>query len=408
MISTKMIKYKLPKDSLMLLEEPQISLFEEEFKNSNKKEYIGIDFKQRGYTVNDKVDTIIDSKIQTIGFFSGAGGLDIGCQLAGSRVISSLDFDRDSVATMKANNYFAHTKHFHRDIKEMFASDYSKIIEENKPEKLILVGGPPCQPFSKAGYWVTHKNRLGSEDPRNMIGQYLRIVEELKPDGFVLENVESLLHPKNTQAVSDLKEAIDKLGYKFIVYRANALDFGVPQKRKRVFFIASKKQIKGEPIKTHGDEMNIILNNQLLPYERVIDWIGKFDSDKYFEREELTTGKTYDEELKQIPPGQNYFALTKRSGHPNPKFEANKRFWSFLLKLHPNQSSWTIAAQPGPWVGPFHWNNRRLRAPESAAIQTFPEDYHFVGTRRSIQKQIGNAVPPLLGKAMINFLIQNL
>ena len=393
MISTKTIQYKLPKESLMLVQEPQIRLFEEEFKISSKKEFIGINFNQRGYTVNNKVDLIIDSKIQTIGFFSGAGGLDIGSQLAGAKVISSLDFDRDSVATMRANKYFAHSTHFHKDIKEMLAKDYNKIIKENNPEKLILVGGPPCQPFSKAGYWVTHKNRLGSEDPRNMIGQYLRIVEELQPDGFLLENVESLLHPKNAQAVTDLKEAIDKLGYKFIVYRADALDFGVPQKRKRVFFIASKKGILGEPIKTHGDELEVLVNKNLLPHERVIDWIGKFDTDKYFEAEELTTGKTYDEELKQIPPGQNYFALTERSGHPNPKFEANKRFWNFLLKLHPYQPSWTIAAQPGPWVGPFHWNNRRLRVPESAAIQTFPEDYHFVGTRRSIQKQIGNAVP---------------
>ncbi len=388
-----MLQYKFPKESLMLVEEPQIRLFEDDFIIHQKKEFIGIQYNQRGYTVNDKVDEIINSKIQTIGFFSGAGGLDIGSQLAGAKVISSLDFDRDSVATMKANKYFAHSKHFHKDIKEMFASDYTKILKDNNPEKLILVGGPPCQPFSKAGYWVTHKNRLGSEDPRNMIGQYLRIVEELKPDGFLLENVESLLHPKNANAVSDLTEAIDKLGYKFIVYRANAQDFGVPQKRKRVFFIASRKEIIGNPIKTHGDEIERIVNSSLLPYENVIDWIGKFDTDKYFEPEELTKGKTYDEELKQIPPGQNYFALSERSGHPNPKFLANKRFWNFLLKLHPNKPSWTIAAQPGPWVGPFHWNNRRLRVPESAAIQTFPEDYHFVGTRRSIQKQIGNAVP---------------
>jgi DNA (cytosine-5)-methyltransferase 1 len=408
MINTKTIHYKFPKESLMLVEEQQLSLFENDFMISSKKEFIGIEFNQRGYSVNDKVDSIIDSKIQTFGFFSGAGGLDIGSQLAGAKVISSLDFDRDSVATMKANKYFAHSTHFHKDIKEMYAKDYAKILKANNPEKLILIGGPPCQPFSKAGYWVTHKNRLGSEDPRNMIGQYLRIVEELQPNGFLLENVESLLHPKNAQAVSDLKEAIDKLGYKFIVYRADALDFGVPQKRKRVFFIASRKAIIGEPIKTHGDELKLLIKKDLLPYERVIDWIGKFDTDKYFEAEELTTGKTYDEELKQIPPGQNYFALTERSGHPNPKFEANKRFWNFLLKLHPNKPSWTIAAQPGPWVGPFHWNNRRLRVPESAAIQTFPEDYHFVGTRRSIQKQIGNAVPSLLGKAIIKHLISNI
>ncbi len=406
--NNNIFQYKLLKESLILMEKSQIRLFENDFIFHQEEDFINIEYKERGYTVNDKLETIIDSKIQTIGFFSGAGGLDIGSQLAGAKVISSLDFDRDSVATMKANKYFSHSTHFYKDIKEMYASDYTQIIKDNNPEKLILVGGPPCQPFSKAGYWVTHKNRLGSEDPRNMIGQYLRIVEELKPDGFILENVESLLHPKNANAVSDLTEAIDKLGYKFIVYRANAQDFGVPQKRKRVFFIASKKEIIGNPIKTHGDKIEIIMNANLLPYEKVIDWIGKFDTEKYFEPEELTTGKTYDEELKQIPPGQNYFALSERSGHPTPKFEANKRFWNFLLKLHPNKPSWTIAAQPGPWVGPFHWNNRRLRVPESAAIQTFPEDYHFIGTRRSIQKQIGNAVPSLLGKAIVKHLISNI
>tara|TARA_B110000902_G_scaffold266170_1_gene352878 strand:+ start:18 stop:1229 length:1212 start_codon:yes stop_codon:yes gene_type:complete len=403
-----MTKYKLEKEFLSLLEKAPLELFNSEFKISEKKSFINIDYEQRGYSVNDKVSKVIDSKIQTIGFFSGAGGLDIGAQLAGSKVISSLDFDRDSVATMKANKYFDHSKHFHNDIKEMSAKDYSKIISDNNPDKLILVGGPPCQPFSKAGYWVTHENRLGSKDPRNMIGQYLSIVDELKPDGFLLENVESLLHPKNAQAVIDLKETIDRLGYKLIVYRANSLDFGVPQKRKRVFFIASKKDILGEPIKTHGTQEEIALNSLLKPHERVIDWIGKFDIEKYFEPQELTTGKTYDEELKQIPPGKNYFALTERDGHPNPKFEANKRFWSFLLKLHPNLPSWTVAAQPGPWVGPFHWNNRRLRVPEIAALQTFPEDYHFVGSRRSIQKQVGNAVPSLLGEAIVKHLIRNI
>src|SRR5690606_18436581 len=110
-----------------------------------------------------------------IGFFSGAGGLDIGAQLAGSKVISSLDFDKDSVATMRSNSYFSHTAHLHKDIKATSAKDYSSILKQNNPEKLILIGGPPCQPFSKAGYWKTHEKRLGSEDPRNMIGQYLRL-----------------------------------------------------------------------------------------------------------------------------------------------------------------------------------------------------------------------------------------
>lgn len=402
------LKYKLQKESLIFVQDNQLSLFEEEFGKFGRKEFVNINYDQRGYTVNDKIDTVIDSPVQAIGFFSGAGGLDIGAQLAGAKVISSLDFDRDSVASMKKNIFFNHTEHFHSDIKDVNASTYSSIIKKNNPEKLILVGGPPCQPFSKAGYWVTHKNRLGSEDPRNMIGQYLRIVDELRPDGFLLENVESLMHPKNATAVSEIYEAVDKLGYKLNVYRTNAIEYGVPQKRKRVFFMATKREAFGEPIKTHGNIQEVLQNPELKPYEKVIDWIGKFDHQNFFETEELVYGKTYEKELRQVPPGQNYFALTSRNGHPDPKFEANKRFWNFLLKLHPNLPSWTIAAQPGPWVGPFHWNNRRLRVPEIAALQTFPEDYVFAGNRRSIHKQIGNAVPSLLGKAVVENLIRNI
>lgn len=399
--------YELNKEFLSVVEEPQLMLFENDF-DIVHSDRIDIPFESKGYSVNNRIEEFIDSKIQAIGFFSGAGGLDIGTQLAGAKVISSLDFDKDSVATMKANKYFNHAKHFLKNIKDVNAKDYHQIINNNNPEKLILVGGPPCQPFSKAGYWVTHENRLGSDDPRNMIGQYLRIVEEIKPDGFLLENVESLLHPKNIHAAVELEETIQKLGYHILRYKANAIDFGVPQKRKRVFFFASKNPIKSLPEITHVDYQLSLSNSELKPYERVIDWIGKFDSSEYFEKEELTVGKTYYNELTAVPPGKNYIALTAKEGYPNPKFIANKRFWTFLLKLHPNLPSWTIAAQPGPWVGPFHWTNRRLRVPEIAAIQTFPEDYRFVGNRRSIQKQIGNAVPSLLGKAMVKHLINNL
>lgn len=398
--------YELEKRFLSLVEEPQLSLFESEFEKVCKS-FIKIDFIEKSYNVNNTINEIAESKINTIGFFSGAGGLDIGSQLAGAKVISSLDFDRDSVATMRSNPYFNHTTHIHNDIQRVSAVDYKKTISNNNPEKLILVGGPPCQPFSKAGYWKTHENRLGSEDPRNMIGQYLRMIEELNPDGFILENVESLLHPKNINAVEKLEEAIEKLGYYYIKFKANSADFGVPQKRKRVFFIASKKMMMGEPIKTHGNAKDILLNKNLLPYERVIDWIGKYDDIKYSDDYDSTEGK-YFEDLLAVPPGQNYIALTEKRGYSNPKFIAGKRYWSFLLKLHPNLPSWTIIASPGHWEGPFHWTGRRLRLKELAAIQTFPEDYNFTGSRRSIQKQIGNAVPPLLGKAIVEFLIKNL
>lgn len=400
--------YKLPKICLNKLQKKQRELLDAQFEWDSDGDSAHIALNPRGYVVNDEGLDCSASDVNAISFFSGAGGLDIGAQLAGVKVISSLDFDRDSIETLKRNRCFSGAFHICADIRDITATTYVDIIKRSKSNKLILIGGPPCQPFSKAGYWVTHKNRLGSEDPRNMIGHYLRLISELRPDGFLLENVESILHPKNKNAVEDLAEAIDTLGYRFICYRADAQEFGVPQKRKRVFFIASRKSLLGEPLKTHTNSPDLFSHGKLLPFERVVDWIGKFDVDSLKEDSEVTEGKTYGTELCEIPPGQNYFALTAREGYPSPKFEANRRFWSFLLKLHPLQPSWTISAQPGPWVGPFHWKNRRLRVSESAAIQTFPDDYFFHGSRRSVQKQIGNAVPPLLGKAMVEFLRKNI
>jgi len=401
-----MSKYKLNKEFLSMVQKSKIDTFEENFERVTKK-YINIDYTQKSYSVNQMDADQIDSKVQVISFFSGGGGLDIGAQLANSKVISSLDFDKDSVSTMKSNSFFNHTEHTCGKIQDMKSSNYDAVIKKNNPEKLILAGGPPCQPFSKAGYWKTHKNRLGAADPRNMIGQYLRLISEIQPDGFILENVESLLHPKNVEAVNEIEETIDKLGFNFIKLRANTADYGVPQKRKRVFFIASKKEITTYPRKIHGSEKEILLNSNLLPYESVLSWIGKYDSPKYDNGYDSTEGK-YHQDLLSVPPGQNYIALTERRGHPNPVFIAGKRYWSFLLKLHPLLPSWTIIASPGHWEGPFHWNGRRLRLKELSAIQTFPSDYKFSGSRRSIQKQIGNAVPPLMGKVVVSHLMKYL
>jgi DNA (cytosine-5)-methyltransferase 1 len=364
-----------------------------------------IEVVDRGYKVNDPPSDLEEKNFTAIGFFSGAGGLDIGAQLAGARVIASTDFNEQSVKTLNSNNFFRSAKHLHEDIRNLSGKSFNKITQNS--EKLILIGGPPCQPFSKAGYWVTHEKRLGQHDPRNMISEYLRMISEIQPNGFLLENVESLLHPKNREQVSILEENIDKLGYHFVRYLADARDFGVPQRRKRVFYIASKSKIAGLPQPTHSDAITAEILG-LLPHERVVDWLWKFDNDHFREATESVVDKTYGFETSEIPPGENYFALTERENYPNPKFEPNKRFWNFLLKLHPLTPSWTIPAQPGPWVGPFHWTGRRLRIPEISAIQTFPTDYTFSGTRRDVQMQIGNAVPPLLAKAMVEFLLKSI
>jgi DNA (cytosine-5)-methyltransferase 1 len=346
-------------------------------------------------------------KIVALSLFSGAGGLDVGCHSAGVPVLACLDFDRDSIETLKKNKQFKNTTIFHKDIVEFDSTEFKKILKKEKYDKFILVGGPPCQPFSKAGYWVGNSVRKKDQDPRNMVGEYLRMVKELKPDGFLFENVESLLHPSNKHVIAEIEKFVTKQGYKFKIFRANAIDFGVPQKRKRLIIFGSRKELIGEPSKTHIRKENVY-NSKLKPYVTVGEVLKPYSSKAFFEKEEVTEGGTYAEDLKRVPPGKNYIALTKEPLGPHPKFKAGKRFWTFLLKLHPDEQSWTIAAQPGPWVGPFHWTSRRLRIPEIAALQTFPKDYSFFGSRRSVQKQIGNAVPPQLGKKMVEYLCANI
>jgi len=360
-------------------------------------------FTHKGYTCNDlSVDYRKD--VMAISVFSGAGGLDIGTQLAGVKVLSSLDIFSDSVKTLQKNVFFEGTKHEIGDITKWNGKDYSSILKKANPSKLIVIGGPPCQPFSKAGYWVTNEKRNPEEDPRNMLISYFELLKDLKPDGFILENVESIMHPSNQGAVDSIYENMQKLGYNCSLIRTNAADYGIPQKRKRVFFLASKKKINAKLIKTNGTSNECLKDSSLLPYERVIDWIGAFDKDIYCEGEKLDTQGKWGHELTCIPFGKNYISLSARESYPEPVFVAGKRYWSSLLKLHPFLPSWTIIASPGHWEGPFHWTNRRLNVRELAAIQTFPDDYVFYGSQSSIRKQIGNAVPPLLGKKVIEEL----
>lgn len=362
-----------------------------------------IPFKHKGYSVNN-LNIKFRDDVKAISMFSGAGGLDIGTQLAGVKVISSLDIFEDSVETLKKNKFFSHTLHEVGDITKINGDHYKELLKKEKPKKLIIVGGPPCQPFSKAGYWITNEKRDSNNDPRNMIIPYFNIISELRPDGFVLENVESILHSSNKEAVESIYTNMEKLGYYCSLLRVNAADYGIPQKRKRVFFMASKKPINASLVQTHGNEKQCLSNPKLLPYERVIDWIGKFDTEEYCTDEKLIAEGKWEKELTYIPFGKNYIALTEKAGYPDPIFIAGKRYWSSLLKLHPFLPSWTIIASPGHWEGPFHWKNRRLNIRELAAIQTFPDDYEFYGSTGSKHKQIGNAVPPLLGKLIIEEL----
>lgn len=342
--------------------------------------------------------------VGAISLFSGAGGLDVGAKMAGIDVLLSTDIDADCIATLKLNKNWHTGAIIEGDLHEISSAELLK-LSKNNSDKLIVIGGAPCQPFSKNGYWVGNNVRKGIDDPRaKLVNEFLRVVTDILPDGFVFENVESLLHPTNRVIVDGFIDIITKAGYKHKIIKAAALDYGVPQNRRRLFIIGTKGDFKDTaPKKTHGSDKEIIKDKTLKPYTTAGEFISKYDIPEFFEPEEIVIGR-YADDLREVPPGMNYKALTEWAGYPNPKFIADKKFWNFLLKLSPDRYSWTITAQPGPWIGPFHWTSRRLRVPEIAAIQTFPEDYIFTGSRASKQKQIGNAVPAFMGKAMIEYL----
>lgn len=343
--------------------------------------------------------------VKCVSLFSGAGGLDIGAINAGAKILACVENDHDAVETLRLNNIGGHkTAILEEDIKNV---DFT--VWNDDTDK-ILIGGPPCQPFSKNGYWVRNNNRLIDEDPRNMLGQFLRALGELQPKGFLFENVESIRHPTNLPTFRRFIGEAKELGYSCTTFRANSADFGVPQKRKRVFVfgVAGTTKPIPEPLQTHSDPAK---SDQLFgfpPYVGVFDFIEHYANDQYAEPQEDASQGTYYHELVHVPAGKNYMALSNLENYHGQTFRSGGRFWNFLQKLHPEEPSITIAAQPGPWVGPFHWDNRRLRVPEIAAIQTFPPSYRFAGNRRSIQKQIGNAVPCLLAEQMVRHLIENL
>lgn len=361
------------------------------------------------------------ASIPVIDLFAGAGGFGVAADAAGLETRLSVEIDSVACATLKQN---ASTQHqvMDADVAFIKGPDLRRAAGLTKKEPLIVVGGAPCQPFSKAAYWVEsgedaawRRDRANGvvrprppapgearqDSRRPLVGEFMRLVIEADADGFVFENVSAIQHPRNKPMLDALiAEAQSAAGrYHTTVLKAVASDFGVAQHRERVFVLGSRARKPLVPEPTH-DGKSLGLRSDLLPARTVREVCRPYRSKRFHEREEVVTG-TWAEHLAQIPPGWNYKFHTSWAGHPAPTFVTEQRFWNFLLVLDPDKPSWTIPANPGPWVGPFHWEHRRLRIPELAAIQGFPDSYSFAGSRRERVRQIGNAVPPPLAEPMI-------
>jgi DNA (cytosine-5)-methyltransferase 1 len=341
-----------------------------------------------------------------ISLFSGAGGLDLGVEAAGYEVRAAVETDRDAAATMEKNFSHLASPVIQRDILEVPTKEVLQAAGLRAGERPdLLVGGPPCTPFSKSGFWLDWK-RAGLDPDASLLQAYTRVLAEALPRAFLLENVYALTYNNRASrpAFGRLLNEIDKAGYQFRWRVLNAADYGVPQARPRLFVIGTRKgeKLPELPTPTHGGRWERRSTGRVdCPHVTA----GKAVDGLVTEPEpEERIGGRWAHLLPEIPPGDNYLHFTAERGHAQPIFDWRSRYWSFLLKLDPAKPSPTIQAQPGPNVGPFHWENRRLRVPEVKRLFTFPDDFELVGSRSSIQAQLGNSVPPLLAKQVVSAL----
>ncbi len=315
--------------------------------------------------------------MNVIDLFCGAGGLSTGFRMAGFNVILGIDNVPKFCETFEKNDH----KSICGDIREISVSQIKKKIE-NEPVD-VIVGGPPCQGFSVAG-------RRDPKDPRNsLFMEFVRIVKGLKPKYFVMENVPGILtmKTKNGDFVKDIIiSEFKKAGYNVEAQKLLAADYGVPQKRKRVIFIGTKTK---KPIKfpqpTHLKEPSRKIDGT-----KVEKWVNV---------SKVLTPKN------KVP--EVYFHTQKMIDGFYRRLKANKKKgngWGAQF-LDMDKPSFTISAR--------YWKDgadalirysereiRMLTPDECAAIQTFPKDYIWCGSKRDIYTQIGNAVPCLLGKAI--------
>lgn len=322
-----------------------------------------------------------------IDLFCGAGGLSEGFRMAGFKIILGLDNDKKCIETFRENH--KKSKILSDNIRNIKGSDIERLIGTKNVD--VIIGGPPCQGFSIAG-------KRDPKDPRNsLFMEFIKIVDYFKPEWIVMENVlgiKSMKTAKGEKVVNIIKNEFKKAGYDVICESLNAADYGVPQKRRRVFFMAHRdgkkisfpkpthseipqKRMDGSVIKKWAPVKNILLERSEVPK-------------KYFHSQKMIEGfrKRKEKNLKR-GVGFGWQILDPEK----PSYTISARYWKdgsdALVRYSPTEI-------------------RMLTERECARVQGFPDSFRFVGSKKEIYRQIGNAVPPLLAKAIADKLREEL
>lgn len=324
--------------------------------------------------------------LRILSFFTGCGGLDLGFEQAGFETVYATDIDADSCATLRLNagRYFnAGIQVAQADITEIKAAKLPKDID-------LIIGGPPCQSFSASGRRAG--GAAGRLDHRGRLFEaYCKIIKHVRPKAFVFENVRGILGTNQGEDWKAIVRAFGRLGYTISYRLLDALDYGVPQQRERMFLVGHQL---GTPFlfpePTHGPD-----SETGTPHVTAGQAFEGIKETENLEGLMLEGGK-YSHLLPLVPPGQNYLYFTAKRGYPRPIFAYRSRFSDFLYKANPETPVKTIIASPGKYTGPLHWENRYFSQKEYMRLQGFPDDFKFSGDRTDVIRQIGNSVSPFV------------
>ena len=344
------------------------------------------------------------SKFGHVDLFSGCGGFSTGFELAGFETDVALDIHPPSLATLRLNHPSAHT--VLGDIRKVDEKELSGYVSSQRPG-LVVTAGVPCQGFS-----LSNRKRH-AEDKRNFLFlEFIRVASHMKPDVVVLENVSGLVSTKDGAFKRDIATAIEELGYDVHFALLNAADYGVPQTRKRVFFVGVPKGstwlfpevefgIAGRPYRTVrdailGDLPRLSAGSSSTKYSgqatsEFQEWLRQNHGDTLFNHAAPAHPQDTIDRIKATKPGEPMY----------PAFRQR-------IRLHPaNPSPTQICGGIRPQFQFGHPTQARgLTIRERARIQSFPDWYQFTGGVTQGRVQTGNAVPPLLAKAIADQIMR--
>ena len=377
-----------------------------------------------------------------IDLFCGAGGLSLGFERAGFKCVGAIDISKACINTHKLN--FPDCVSINTDISKINPREFSKEIGNKKID--LVIGGPPCPTFSTIGHAkiksIKGKNNLNFtlfDDDRNFLFKnYFSYIEHFKPNFFIMENVPNFITKYQGSIFNQTKAKIEKLGYKILnednlVF--NAADYGVPQTRKRMIIIGTKIKnfnFKLPKIDFFSDDNLFSKKNKYRTVKDAIEDLPKitdnwridecdysiFKNLNSFQKlmRKKTNGMVKNnicrmtndrakKVFKEMKQGSKYMDLPKKIRNILPFRE--DIFADRLKRLVNSKPSWTVIAHIGMdgymYIHPTE--TRTLSVREAARLQSFPDDFVFLGTQMETYHQVGNAVPVLLSEAIARSLV---